>query len=705
VVLDRAPDDDGLRSYESLLRQTGDLGVIARNLSRSDEAWEKSLVSRPENLAALLLRGLLGRDPNPAELEAIARQLTGTGELESALNEFTNSEGFRSARGLTEARKIPDEIYQIATGDAATPDLDFSPKNVHELRAAINTVLEQTFRSDRIHERMVRIHADKFVRAIGQGITGSEPDAKTLDAQTTELRASGDLRLLARDLSRSDEAWEKSLVSRPENLAALLLRGLLGRDPNPVELEATARQLTGTDELESALNEFTNSEGFRSARGLTEARRIPGEIYQIATGDAATPDLDFSPKNAHELRAAIEAVLGETFRSDRIHERMVRIHADKFVKAIGQGITGSEPDAATLDAQTTELRATGDLANLIHAATLTRDSCRAETLPSVDGMIDCVYRGLLKRPADEDGLRTYRAFFEKPPVLDALFAVIKSVGASREAITIQINKGSSNLTDRPAWVFLHAEKTGGTSVQNMLRAAINPDVLYAEHADNLHLYPRQALAAYDVLAGHFNYDSLRFIPRNIINVTTILRDPHDRLVSLYTMWRAHTREAQSSSEYTEEAGRLGALEFFTEARSLPTRFLWNHMTWCVMGNWRWRQYQQLLAIDDPKIRWSRIQEIRLEISSQVRHFAFIGILEHFPETCARLFKMMGLKYEGPRHDHTLQELVDRDSKQFRYVAPPKRTAELDLALSRLTELDQILYSEAKGRFENSDHEV
>ncbi len=648
-ILDRPPDDDGLRAYTSLLRQTGDLRVVARNLSRSDEAWEKSLVSRPEQLAALMLRGLLGRDPDPAELHAMARRLTASRELAGALDEFLNSEGFRSARGLAEAGSIPAEIYRIATGDAAA-DLDLSPKNLDELRAAINAALEQTFRSDRIHERMVGIHADKFVRAIAQGITGSEPDPETLDAQTTELRASGDLRLTARELFRSDEAWEKSLVSRPEGLAALMLRGLLGRDPDASELEAMAGGWT--------------------------------------------------PKNLHELRAAVDAAVEQTLRSDRIHERMVGIHADKFVRAVAQGVTGSEPDAKTLDAQTTELRTTGDLTNLIESATLARDRYRAATLPSVDDMINSVYRGLLRRSADEDGLRTYRAHFEKRPVLEALFAVIKSIGASREAITVQMRNGGGNSIERPAWAFLHAEKTGGTSVQNMLSAAVGPDALYAEHADNLHLYPSHALAAYDVFAGHFNFDSLRLIPRKIINVTTILRDPYDRLVSLYTMWRAHTREAQSYSEYTEEAARLDTMEFFTEARSLRTKFVWNHMTWCVMGDWRWRQYQQLLAVGDPKIRGSRIQEIRLEISSQIRQFAFIGILEHFSESCARLFKIMGLKYQGPRHDHTLQELVDRNSKQFRYVAPPKRTAELDLALSRLTELDQILYSEARARFEN-----
>src|ERR1700732_137303 len=76
-VLDRPPDDDGLRSYSSLTRQTGGLGVIARKLSRSDEAWEKSLVSRPEDLSALMLRGLLGREPDSLKLEAIAQRLTG----------------------------------------------------------------------------------------------------------------------------------------------------------------------------------------------------------------------------------------------------------------------------------------------------------------------------------------------------------------------------------------------------------------------------------------------------------------------------------------------------------------------------------------------------------------------------------------------------------------------------------------------------
>jgi hypothetical protein len=388
----------------------------------------------------------------------------------------------------------------------------------------------------------------------------------------------------------------------------------------------------------------------------------------------------------------------------------VRIHTDKFVRAIAQGVTGREPDANCLDSQSKRLRESGDLADVICAVARNQIRYFEDQVPSADGLINSVYQGLLGRSAEKDGLIAYRGYFDGSPTLEALSKLIADISQSRESFSIQIKKRSNIkfppiFRDRPTWVFLHAEKTGGTSVQNMLRAAVDPNVIYTEHADNLYLYPQETLAAYDVFAGHFNFDSVRFIPRNVINTTSILRDPHERLVSLYTFWRAHMPEAPSFNSQMEEAGRLDVHDFFTEARCLTTPFVWNHMVWCVMGDRRWRKYQQMLSVNDSKLRASHIQEIRTDICEQIRNFAFIGIQEQFPDTCARLFKMMDLKYSGTRHDQTVKELTERDGKKFRYVVRPNRTAELDMALSRLTELDQILYSEAKLRFEGSKQEV
>src|SRR5205823_2708545 len=78
------------------------------------------------------------------------------------------------------------------------------------------------------------------------------------------------------------------------------------------------------------------------------------------------------------------------------------------------------------------------------------------------------------------------------------------------------------------WVFLHVEKTGGTSLQNMLLQSFGAARVYHEHNDSLHLHSPAQLSMYSVFAGHFNYDSLAFIPRRQLKLLTFGPEPMPR---------------------------------------------------------------------------------------------------------------------------------------------------------------------------------
>jgi hypothetical protein len=92
-------------------------------------------------------------------------------------------------------------------------------------------------------------------------------------------------------------------------------------------------------------------------------------------------------------------------------------------------------------------------------------------------------------------------------------------------------------TDRV--VFLHIPKCGGTTLHNMLRQWYQAENVHAERLNRLYGYTAASLASSVVFSGHYDYYSTRLIP-GPKRMISFLRDPMDRLVSLYNFHRAHS---------------------------------------------------------------------------------------------------------------------------------------------------------------------
>jgi hypothetical protein len=89
-------------------------------------------------------------------------------------------------------------------------------------------------------------------------------------------------------------------------------------------------------------------------------------------------------------------------------------------------------------------------------------------------------------------------------------------------------------------VFLHIAKTAGTTLHRLLCANFEPAEICPERLSLKHLRPDD-LSRFHLFSGHYQWDDVCAVP-DPKRVVTVLREPRERILSLYYFWRSHTWE-------------------------------------------------------------------------------------------------------------------------------------------------------------------
>jgi hypothetical protein len=408
-----------------------------------------------------------------------------------------------------------------------------------------------------------------------------------------------------------------------------------------------------------------------------------------------------------------------------------------LVKAAFNGVLGRDPEAVALTAYSESLSAHCNLATLINDLAKSEEHWRRLQAMHAEALIRAAFLGLLKREPDPDALAVYGQQLRQTADLKALISIVADSPEHWEVLLKQRqDPGQSLRTDdlptllaevvkspkvwndlaalrfpqpaaaleaseQDAWVFIHAQKTGGTSLQRMLADTFGDRQVYG---DTLHRRSPAELARYTVFAGHFDYASVVLIPRRIRHLFTFLREPRQRLLSHYRFLRAHEPGSSVFKAEMKIANRLDAEQFFRSVVAHTDNSLWNHLTWCVMGQHKWNAYRQLLPGLNSEALTSQLKTIRLEIRERLREFAFIGLQEDYQHSCQRLFEIMGAQMPRVRHDHSV-ELLSANLQHFKYVARRPLTPELERAIAPLVQIDEIVYQEGSDLYANSSGRV
>jgi len=232
---------------------------------------------------------------------------------------------------------------------------------------------------------------------------------------------------------------------------------------------------------------------------------------------------------------------------------------------------------------------------------------------------------------------------------------------------------------RPLLVFIHVEKTGGTSLWDALTRAKGWRV--APHG--LAYLPSLTLGflnQYDCIAGHFTYQEAAALPRHPKKMLTMLRDPADRLISFYRFHRAHDLN-DSSTAMVRLAHRLSPTDFFRHPDIASSHRIFNSYVHCFAG-----LPATPAQCDDRAMR--RPVERSLEILSSLDA---IGITERM-EDSVRLFRSDDLPLPDVGALNRTDGLKREDG--YRKVDPIELNGALAEVLEPLIRHDRIVYDYA-----------
>lgn len=175
--------------------------------------------------------------------------------------------------------------------------------------------------------------------------------------------------------------------------------------------------------------------------------------------------------------------------------------------------------------------------------------------------------------------------------------------------------------------FLHIPKTGGSSLRKMLRDNYMPnDVFNGNTMLDYEGKTKEDLKSYKLFLGHiFKYRANEVLPENTKYIT-LLRNPFERVISLYYFWQRHADEYITNEEVPEVlrkgpslAKKYSLLDFIQLDDPYIQQSLFNNQI-----------FQLLESNDRSKLKKENETETYKEVIDTLASFDVVGVQELFP---------------------------------------------------------------------------
>jgi hypothetical protein len=251
------------------------------------------------------------------------------------------------------------------------------------------------------------------------------------------------------------------------------------------------------------------------------------------------------------------------------------------------------------------------------------------------------------------------------------------------AVTWALATFNERIEERPKVkpaLFLHIQKTAGTSVQEIARAHYGNDAV-CSHGDFLTI-GQTGCRTHDFVSGHFGIHFAKPLLKGRY-AFTFLRDPVSRIVSLYSYL---SKQPADQGKLAAVAARHDLKGFVMRARDTAfAPHIWNHQVWQLYHGWvsfdmgqdkDGRYTTTFIGQDEDSL----LEGARANLAL----FDHVGFAESFNGDIRRIFKDLGAaEIEVPQSNASASPSVMLDS-------------ETRAAIEEMTALDRQLYEFARA---------
>lgn len=191
-------------------------------------------------------------------------------------------------------------------------------------------------------------------------------------------------------------------------------------------------------------------------------------------------------------------------------------------------------------------------------------------------------------------------------------------------------------------VFIHVPKTGGSSLHEVLTKELKDRKLCpARFSSEISEYSKNELAEYDLFSGHFGAEDCSLIEKP--QYITLLRNPVDRVVSLYSYWRAQRGKYLGTPETDQNYAGVqlainSSIDDFvrTQNPAILAEISNTQSLYILYGLNSHKLHENILP--EPTV-----EEVIRKLKS---NFLWYGTLEQLSASCESLWEKLHVKVEG-----------------------------------------------------------
>lgn len=327
----------------------------------------------------------------------------------------------------------------------------------------------------------------------------------------------------------------------------------------------------------------------------------------------------------------------------------------------------------------------------------------------LETLISFIFKALLKREIDPITLQYYKEMFKSYDLPSFIEQMVQTLIFNEEFYIRNFLEYEQTSNKDICYVFIHIHKTGGTSLNSMLKENLGEERV-SFIIPSLKIIPLALINKWLIIDTHDTFENILAYIQRDMKIFTILRNPYDRLISLYRFAKSFDPKYYNpdTDPLIYLADKLELNEFYSN--EFVKNFFYNSITRQIIPiNYiqRWMEAYYSLREEE---RYDYLNKtVRKEIRHILEKFAFIGLLEDFEFSVKILGDILGIKFKEIKRENVTDNIAGLGTTKKEPIPKYALTEDFKLLVKDIVLFDEIVYEEGlkiyndiKDRYKNGD---